>query len=468
MENDKAPFTDKYLRALRSKAVQSALGNKQLPVNFIASCLEAGVVDCHDKTLLTELEQSLGETIRPKVAPSVDYAEVARNAPRVSSTAGMPVVGGTGGGSSFLQGSLPEQELYRQAVAETDARIAASSILQHKFLEYSILYNARKDWCSPILMRALVLDPTLVHRLRAAMYPCLVSYTEHTYHIGDKWYLTPYITVYAEPLKDSADIPRKDRFRYNKRLHCVGKDSDYDEAETVTFFLGPENSIGMMRGNIAHVYDPADFASPEAVRRYMGELKEAYCKVDFEPGMTKLYKQYWKKIEKYLGPYASGKAPIGDPGALMGQFMDFHRRECELDGCGIESTFTNIKTGERFWCVTPTRKAEWKIFGDDSHRTIDITPFIRDGKFLPSWRELLRQRVEQARAGSVESIRELGIENLRRLHEKMLSTNRCTKRGEYNLYYDLEGEEAYKSGRDFAFKHIAYLQRTHDSITIEL
>ena len=322
-------------------------------------------------------------------------------------------------------------------------------------------------------MRALVLDPALVHRLRAAMYPCLVSYTEHTYHIGDKWYLTPYITVYNPPYfrTDSTDIPRKDEFRYNKRLHCVESDNGHIERETVTFFLGPKNSIGMMRGDIAHVYDPADFASPEAVRRYMGQLKEAYkTAANNCPGVTKVLKQSLKKIEGYLSPYASGKAPIGDPEALMGQFMDFHRRECELDGYGIGSAFLNIKTGGRFWCVTPTRKAEWKIFGDDSHRTIDITSFIKDGKFLPSWRELLRQSLERARAGSVESIREQGLDSLRRLHEKMLSTDRCTKDGK--VYIDREGEEAFGTrsfpGRDFACKHLAYLRRTHDSITIEL
>lgn len=433
MGERKIPSVDQYLQVLRGETIQSALRQQRLPVAFLASCIETGVVDCHDKVLLAELERSLGRTIRPVTPPSIDSAEAAR---RVSSTAGMPVVGGTGSGvPPFLQGSLPPQEMLRQSVAEMDARIAASEVLQKKDFCGGILHAARRVWCTPELMRTLVADHSYIDRLRAAMYPLLVSYCERIFEKDGRWYAVPYITIPQMDNKNGEQILRKGDdekdFRYE------GRSLPY----STTFLLGPKGGIGSMTGTETHLYDPADFASPEAIKRYMGELKTAsdnhVREHVFASSAKKRYKQDWKKVESYLEPYASGREPIGDPESFMKRFAKFHKNE--VLGCDTENDFVNVKTGERFYATIRHNRKESRKYGPEWYKVLDITACM-DGEVLD--RSRIPGEFERQRPGSVRRDRAVADESLRRLNARMLKTDGLEKIAGW--YYEPDGQEEFE------------------------
>lgn len=441
-----------YLSVLRSQTAQLALSKQLIDTQFIASCIEAGVVVCRDKTLLSEIERSVGRTIVPDIAPDLDIAEEVRNSAgkgqtkRVS-TAGMPVV--SSGTPLFAQPMpAPEDAMYRQAVAETDARIAASPILQHKSMEASIEYNARKDWCTPELMKALVVDPTFVYRLRCAMYPYLVSYTERTFPVGDKTYLVPYITICKDSKNDGTTAITKDKFFYGedgKGVYNKYDNGEGYEMQTTTFYLNNKGKIGVMTGVVKHMYDPTDFASPEAVRRYMAQLKEAYnsmIKSWHAPDAKKQGKKDWKDIESFLGPYASGKKPIDSPKRLMYDFMRFHRL---MVGGDTGDTFLNIKTGQSFWSVTRNNRKEVRMDGNGWQTVIDVTDCTQNGWFM---KDLVQPMFTKKDPDGVERIKAEGLKSLMRLHEKMLSTDKCVQT-KYGGYIDIEGQDEFFE-RDFS------------------
>lgn len=85
--------TSKYFEVLKSESVQSAFRSGNVPVAFLAQCIETGIVDCKDEALLFEIEQSFGRRLHPKNPPTVNMGAQSPNT-RPVSTAGMPVVGG--------------------------------------------------------------------------------------------------------------------------------------------------------------------------------------------------------------------------------------------------------------------------------------------------------------------------------------------------------------------------------------
>lgn len=439
---------DQYLQVLRGNTMRLALEKELVPAPFIVNCIEAGVIVCRDKTLLAELERAVGRTIIPRVAPDLDIAEEARNSvgrqtTRVSSTAGMPVVGDK---TPFFARPVPvpADMMYRQVVAETDARIASDPILRDKALSPSILYNARQDWCTPELMKALVMDTTFVFRLRCAMYPYLVSYCERVFDVDGKTYLVPYITVFNGSQEDGTTVLSKGRFSYDKKdgkgVYDTYGTGNRHEAQTTTFYLNSKGKIGMMEGIIKHMYDPSDFSSPETVRRYMGELKEAYnAKINsgLASDARKRYKQDLKDIEGFLEPYASGKTPIKSPETLMNRFVEFHR---PMVGWDTKDTFINIKTGESGYSVTRNDRKASRMDGPGWEQVIDITPCLKNSILN---RALVSKMFERQKPGSVERIRTVGLESLRRLHDKMLSTDRCVRTNS-GTYADLEGQDEFR------------------------
>lgn len=439
---------DKYLQNLRSDATQNALRNKQMPTPLLADCVESGIVDVHDETLLFEIEKSVGRRLKPAVEPTMNIgnAQNQTKAPstRACSTKGMPVVKTGDKPPLFAQDKpVPADIMYRQVIADTDARLASDPILQHKALSPSILYNARRDWCTPDLMRALVLDPTFVFRLRAAMYPYLVSYYTRTFPIDGKTYLVPYITIFNGSKEDGTTVLSKDRFSYDEKdgkgVYDTYGTGNRFEARTTTFYLNRYGKIGMMKGIIKHMYAPSDFSSPEAVRRYMGQLREAYnakIKSVHAPDAKKQYKQDLKDIEGFLEPYASGREPISSPQTLMSKFMKFHRL---MTGGDTGDTFTNIKTGESGYSVTRNDRKESRMDGNGWERVIDITPCVKNNEVK---HDLICYLFERQSPGSVERIKAAGLESLRRLHDKMLSTDRCTKT-DRGTYADLDGEDEF-------------------------
>lgn len=406
-----------YLSALRGDYVQSALTNHMVPSAFVARCIEGGVIDCHDKALLSELERSIGQTIRPAKRPDFDAAEAARTAPpsqqgqRMVSTAGIPVVGGV---PPFLDKSISSpQEMLRRSVADMDARIASNTILSHKDFNTSIVFNARRVWCTPELMRTLVRDPGYIDKLRAVMYPVLVSYSERVFEDGGRWYLVPYITVLKgfsldgtrsyKKGEDEGDFDYKGRFR-----------------ESDTFFLNHKGGIGRMNSDYLHLYDPADFASPDAVRRYMGELRgivERKIKSGIVRDVQKEYKAKLKKIMDYLEPYASGKEPIGSPETLMKQFAKFHKNE--MLGCDTENDFVNVKTGARFYATIRNDVKESRLYGNGWHKVLDITNCMV-GATLD--RSRIVGELERQKPGSSERDKNVADVCLRRLHDRMVNT----------------------------------------------
>lgn len=73
-----------YLNFLYGSRMQTSLSNKQVPAEFLAFCIESGVVDVHDEALLFEIEKAVGQRIKPKVQPSMNIKE-SKNAPARSS-----------------------------------------------------------------------------------------------------------------------------------------------------------------------------------------------------------------------------------------------------------------------------------------------------------------------------------------------------------------------------------------------
>lgn len=423
---------EKYSSFIRSRETQADLSNGKVPARLLAFCIERGLVDCNDKTILSELERSVGKPIRPLNPPQFDSAELARQLPRQSSTAGMPVV--SSGTPPISDPSLSAPEMLRKSVAEMDARIAASEILKRKDFPESIKFNARKVWCSPALMRTLVRDPGYIDKLRAAMYPVLVSYCERRFEDGGRWYIVPYVTVLDNFTNDGKYAMKKgeheDDFRYEGRYE-----------ESFTFFLNHKGTIGHMHANHIHLYDPADFASPEAVRRYMGELKatmEAEIKDCSAKDAKKEYREKLRDIMEYLEPYASGAQPIGYPEELMRKFAKFHKNA--VLGCDTENEFVNAKTGGRFYATIRNDVKESRQYGDGWHKVIDVTECMV-GERLD--RSRLPGALERQYGASGAADRSAADAGLVRLVARMLKTEGLRDSGCW--YHEVDGAAAYEA-----------------------
>lgn len=416
-----------YLEALRGDKVQAALRGKMMPVAFLAFCIESGVVVCRDEALLFEIEKSVGRRLRPKIPPEMNLAD-GSGTKQVSSTKGMPVVNTTGGNLP-LERNLPTSAMYAQTVKETDAKMAASGVLLKKDFTSSIVHNARKDWCTPELMRALVLDPSYVDKLRAATYPALVSYCERTFVKDGHTYMVPYITILDRFYNHGKWIPRKndEPNKYKGRTEI-----------STTFYLNNKGSIGSMTSSWIHVYDIADFSSKEAVEQYMKELeklfKESIARVPHS-NKKSIEEREWKPVKEFLEPYATGAKPIGDPKALMKDFMHEHRLALGED---TENEFLAIKTGETCYATIRDNVKEVRKYGNDWYKVLDVTGCVQNGVFH---RELVAGEFERQRPGSVQRIRAVANESVARLGRKVLSEEGLVLRG--TAYVDTRGEDEY-------------------------
>lgn len=414
-----------YIEALRSSWVQNALSNREIPTEFLATCIEAGIVNIADEALLFEIEKSAGRRIKPMNPPTTDLSKQASSP---SARQNGPVMGSA---KPPCLRNLPTNEMYRQAVAEMDAAMASSKILDDKHYPKCIVHNARRVWCTPGLMRTLVADPSYVDKLRAAMYPATVSYCERTFEGNGRTYTVPYITImeYCErdgiinSLKKGED--EKD-YTYNGRF-----------AISTTFYLDKNGGIGAMTGSKIHLYDPADFSSPQAVKNYMREIERAY-EQDWNGAASdykKREKNNLKKLKAFLEPYASGKTPISDPVELMKQFMKLHK---SLLGCDTENEFINIKTGEVSYATIRHNIKEVRKYGNDWFKVIDVTGAMRDGKVQ---RGLIAGEYDKQRPGGAAEDKGVADLSLHRLYERMMKTQGLEER--LIGYVDPDGEEEY-------------------------
>lgn len=425
----------RYLAALRSSTVQKALENKEIPTPFLGSCIEAGIVDVHDETLLFELEKSVGKRLKPAVQPTMNIgnAQSQEKAPstRVFSTTGMPVVKTDSDKMPFERG-LCGQEMFRKTVAEMDEKLAEDITLKHKNFVKSALYNARKDWCSPDLMRALVMDDRYVDKLKAAMYPLTVSYCERNFTDGGKTYRVPYITILDDFESDGSYMLRKGE-----------KEADYEYEGryqiSTTYYLNNKGGIGSMTSSTIHLYDIKDFTSPEAVGNYLKELERAFdkkCKKKVNAADRKRFiREDWGTIKAFLEPYATGKKPIGNPMELMKDFAHEHRM---VYGGDTENEFLNLRTGESFYATIRNNVKEIRKYGPDWYKVLDVTNCMRGEVFD---RRLVAAEFDRQKPGSAARIRAVADESLRRLSRKLLNTEGIGV-GD-NPMYEPEGEDEY-------------------------
>lgn len=392
----------KYLEALRGDMVQRNLRNKVLPINFLAACIESGAMDCNDEALLFEIEKSFGQRLKPKKQPTMNLAKDAPSI-RVSSTAGMPVVGASGDGTLPFEKSMPIGAMYAETVKTIDAKVVSKGTFEGRLFNQCIKYNARKDWCTPTLMRCLLMDPSYVEKLRAAMYPSMVSYCERTFTDGGKTYMVPYITITDES---------------NMGVKC-GVAKCEKEMRSATFYLNKNGQISMMAGHIKQMYDVSDFSSREAIKAYLKRLEAEFReenKTVPRSNMREVEKYEWKPVEDFLTPYATGRKSIGDPEQLMKDFMRVHKKAlC----CDTEDYFLNIKTGESYRTIIRNNIKEARREGNDWFKVADVTACVENGQVQ---RRLIAGEFERQGYGSPDNLREAATRDMYRLHRKMFGT----------------------------------------------
>lgn len=398
----------KYLETLHGNAVQKALENKSISTYFLAFCIENGIVDCNDEALLFEIEKSVGQRLHPKNPPTMNLAS--GNSGRVSSTVGMPVVGCVDGG---LQGegklpfekNMPTEAMFQETVKVIDAKIASNCHFAARLFNQCIKYNARKDWCTPELMKALLMDPSYVDKLRAAMYPSMVSYCERIFTDGGKTYVVPYITIIDESkIGENCGAMTCEKGMWN-----------------TTFYLNNNGGIGMMAGKVYQMYEVSDFSSKDAIKRYMDGLEAEFKKENKDvpkSNYKRIFDREWKPVEEFLKPYATGKKPIENSKALMDEFMRLHKSV--LGGDTIDY-FLNLKTRKEYRTVIRNNIKEIRRYGNDWFKVFDATncvvPGTKDVK-----RELVAGEFERQNPGSTARIKKIADESLRRLHGKMFGT----------------------------------------------
>lgn len=393
---------DVYLNALRGSSVQTALRNGQIPTRFLAFCIESGVMDCHDETLLFEIEKSAGGRIKPRVQPSLNLGNPNQSS-KVSSTAGMPFVNADGGKPPFARLTSAD-EIYKETVREGNEKLNGDVI--SKDFKGCICYNARKDWCTPELMRCLLMDPGFVHKLRAAMYPAVVSYSERIFKESGKTYMVPYITIIE-------NISKLGNKTLNKE-ETIG-------AFTTTFYLNKNGRIGTMMGDIKHVYEKENFSSPDAIKRYLKELEDAFYE-HFKGCPRANRKQHEKSdldpLREFLTPYITEKKPIGDPEKLMNDFIKVHKRAI---GGDTDDLFLNIKTGQSVRTVIRNNRKEIRQDGNDWFKVFDATNCVdpSDGLVM---KNLIGKEMERQGFGPPDSLRERALYDLCRLNKKLYGT----------------------------------------------
>ena len=146
-------------------------------------------------------------------------------------------------------------------------------------------------------------------------------------------------------------------------------------------------------------------------------------------------------MKAFLEPYATGKKPIGDPKALMRDFMHEHRM---VYGGDTENEFTAIKTGETCYATIRNNVKEIRKYGQDWYKVLDVTSCVKNNAIQKS---LVVQEFERQRPGSTARIRAVADESLARLGRKVLSTEGLTLRGVQ--YVDTRGEDEYLE-KDFS------------------
>lgn len=432
MGNESQGRYEKYLDTLWNHTTQSALQNKQMPTPLLADCIESGIVDVRDETLLFEIEKSVGRRLKPAVEPTVNLGNTQNQAKapsgRVSSTAGMPVVGGD---KMPFDKNLSVDAMFRETVKEMDAKISSSSVLKTKDFPSSIEHNARRVWCTPHLMRALLMDPGYIDRLRAA-YPALISYCERTFEKDGRTYMAPYITIINHLNTDGTLMFYKGD---NER------DYEYEGRTKIstTFYLNNKGGIGAMTSRTIHLYDVKDFSSKEAVGKYLKELEKMFEKQRKKwvnaSDRKRFEKETWGPVKAFLEPYATGKKPIGDPASLMRDFMRVHKFAY---GGDTENVFLNIKTREACYATIRNNVKEIRKYGPNWYKVVDVTDCMRNGVFD---RKLLAAQYDRQVSGGSATVKAVADESLRRLSKRMLQTEGLTQRG--IVYIDTDGEDEF-------------------------
>lgn len=269
-----------------------------------------------------------------------------------------------------------------------------------------------------------VADQSYVDKLRAAMYPALVSYCERTFTTSGRTYVVPYITVVNNCRNDGT------------QMYYKGKDDHDRLLMTTTFYLNKNGRIGVMTGTIKQMYEVRDFSSRDAVRRYMGELERSFKeRIRDIPRYNRkeIENEEWKPVEEFLAPYAMGKKPIGDPEQLMKDFMRVHKNAL---GGDTEDLFLNIKTGESVRTVIRNDRKEVRMDGPDWYKSLDVTECVENGIVQ---RRFIAGEFERQRPGSSGIVAAKAMESLAKVSGKILRESGLELRGE--RYVDTEGED---------------------------
>lgn len=250
---------------LHKDFVQNRLKDGNIPVVFIAKCVEEGVIDCHDDVIILALEQSLGTRINPKVAPTIKagFAGAAARSGKTGSD-----TGGFGG-----------------------MRRKQSPVMG------SAIPPCLKEIPGQEMFRALVTEPSYaVDRLRAAMYPATMSYCERMFEENGRTYMVPYVTVMEDFDQDGNTRFVKGEDYYKGGSYDEGKaDATYEGrmAVSTTFYLDRNGNVSSMNGNYIHLFSVKDFESPKAISAYMQELTKAYS--DHWSGCVSASKKKYKE-----------------------------------------------------------------------------------------------------------------------------------------------------------------------------
>lgn len=424
---------EEYKKFIESDMFKQQMSDGRLSVVALALLAEAGIIDIKDETLLFEVEKSVNRRVNPLNKPSMDILKDAKKEQRLSSTAGMPVVGSAK--PPFLR-NLPRAEMYAQTVKEMEDRKAKSKVLFDKDFSRSIIHDARNVWCTPELMRTLVADPSYFEKVRAAMYPATVSYCERIFENGGRTYIVPYITV----LNWHGVLDRRGESSLKKGTD--EKDDTYDGRWRIstTFYLNNQGGIGAMTGSHVRVYDPSDFASRDAIKRYMGELERSwndYMKDYVTASDSKRDKKRdLKKLTDFLEPYASGRTPIEDPVKLMKAFRKLHK---SVLGADTENDFLDIRTGEMGYGTIRHNVKEARKYGNDWYKVLDVTSAVRNGEIQ---RVLIPGALESQNGGDMQRDRAEADKCLERLGERMLKEKGLVQ--EWSGYVEQSGKEEYE------------------------
>lgn len=250
-------------------------------------------------------------------------------------------------GKKGLQEELRGENLYAQAIKDTDAIIQSNDVYQKLYYGNNLEESYRR-WCKPELFYYLELfTPQALEDIRAAAYPSMISFYEATRVRGEEVYRTPYLSF-----QDDIDPKGASNLREGRMM--------------LSFYLNNNKQVVYTLSKVLEVYTEKDFKKKSWFEfAFQREKKITKKYVNSMPILKEVYENI-KTGEKFytLTEQLAGETALAQARNRvnnMNWFKTWSGRENNLANLSFEEKVMIVKKGKA--CITELHRSLLDIEG---------------------------------------------------------------------------------------------------------